>query len=290
MRLQETDSTQFYPDVATFIEIPQLQDWSEAFFEIDKDDENMSYDIFVLDVNSIVGNDLEWTSLSIIQQFESMNKNIADKNSNDDKELIVLVKSIGLTQFGSRLVHSIKWEGTDVHKSAISPPHIVATVGVQEYRNTIPATVTSKDDVVLEVGCHFGTSTAILKAHSNHVLGVDVGSKIIKQAQQKYPGIPFRVGNAWKTAELLRLQQECLNQDNSKRKIGFDVVYVDVGGLSGSDGLLESINLISSIRYALEPRTIVIKSACMQRLSSKLVPFWQILKKEQERQSGSTSD
>ena len=62
------------------------------------------------------------------------------------------------------------------------------------------------------------------------------------------------------------------------QKIGFDVVYVDVGGLSGIDGLLESINLISSIRFGLAPRCIVIKSLCVQRLASRLIPFWQAQK------------
>jgi hypothetical protein len=291
MRL-DTNVTDFYPDIAEFIEIPQLNAWPQAFFDRpqtpnnsnDDDSTNDGYDVLVLDVNAIVGNDLEWTSLALIQQFESINNN---------KNLLVLVKSVGLTQFASRLIHAVRWKGTAAHRSAIPPPHIVASVGVREYRNTIPYTVTSRDDVVLEVGCHFGTSTAILKNYTDHVLGVDVGSKIIKQAQVKYPDIPFRVGDAWKTAQLLRLQRECmfLDDDDSgsittssttASRIGFDVVYVDVGGLSGADGLLEAINLISSIRHALEPRTIVIKSLCMQRLSSKLIPFWQLLKREQE--------
>jgi hypothetical protein len=62
------------------------------------------------------------------------------------------------------------------------------------------------------------------------------------------------------------------------------VVFVDVGGLSGSDGLLEAIALVSSIRYALEPRCIVIKSLCMQRLSTKLVSFWHVQKETKENQ------
>jgi hypothetical protein len=300
MRLETNVTNNFYPNVdATFIEIPQLQAWPQAFFDQQQQQQphnnsnnnnninnNDGYDVLVLDVNAIVGNDLEWTSLAVIQQFESIN------NNRNKKNLLVLVKSAGLTKFASRLVHAVHWKGTAEHQSTIPPPHIVATVGVQEYRHTIPHTVTSNDDVVLEVGCHFGTSTAILKNYSDHVLGVDVGSKIIKKAQLKYPEIHFRVGDAWKTAQLLRLQQECLSNNNNNNnnnndnsgtaRLGFDVVYVDVGGLSGADGLLEAINLVSSIQHALEPRTIVIKSLCMQRLSSKLVPFWQLLKREQE--------
>jgi SAM-dependent methyltransferase len=159
-------------------------------------------------------------------------------------------------------------------------------VGVQEYRKTIPYTV-RPDDAVLEVGCHFGTSTALIQNQAQYCIGVDVGSKIIREAHKRHPGIYFRVGDAWKTAELLRIQQDYYQQESqttaaTARKIGFDVVYVDVGGLSGCDGLLEAIALVNSIRYALEPRCIVIKSLCMQRLSSRLVPFWQSQKRRDQ--------
>merc|ERR1712238_493889 len=120
----------------------------------------------------------------------------------------------------------------------------------------IPFTV-KPDDAILEVGCHFGTTTALLQKASpeGYCLGVDVGKKIIQEANKKYPNIFFRVGDAWRTAGLLRIQQEFYRENPSikNQKIGFDIVYIDVGGLSGSDGLLEAISLISSIRYALEP-------------------------------------
>ena len=66
--------------------------------------------------------------------------------------------------------------------------------------------------------------------------------------------------------------------ENRARSAGFDVVYVDVGGLSGSDGLLEAISLLSSLKFSLEPRCIVIKSLCVQRLSNILVPYWRVSK------------
>ena len=130
-----------------------------------------------------------------------------------------------------------------------------------------------------------------------------MGAKIIREANQRHPTVFFQVGNAWRTAELLRIQQDFLysahlllgvatsanatsirvtdtlrKEEHDNRRIGFDVVYIDVGGLSGSDGLLEAISLVSSIRYALEPRCIVIKSLCMRRLSTALEPYWQIQK------------
>jgi SAM-dependent methyltransferase len=286
----------FYPDKANFLVIPKLQDWRQAFFPSSSDDDNTTssssskrpvYDVLVLDVNAIVGNDLEWTSLSLIQEFQAQQP---------DSPLIILVKSAGLNQFASRLVYGKNYSSVEQCK-AIPPPHILATVGVQEYRNTIEHVV-RPEDAVLEVGCHFGTTTAILDEVGDYCIGVDVGSKIIAQAQNKYPHIQFSVGDAWKTAALLRIQQDFYNSSKQQqqqqqqlpnssghdRKIGFDVVFVDVGGLSGSDGLLEAIALVSSIRYALEPRCIVIKSLCMQRLSTKLVSFWHVQKKMKENQ------
>jgi hypothetical protein len=290
---------EFLPSVATFLEIPQLQDWRRAFFFPDEDERSSSaqmippptaYNVFVLDVNAIVGNDLEWTSLSIIREFEALNHN--SKSRSSSSPLVVLVKSMELNQWANRLVHGVKWVNQQGQHEAIPAPHIVATRGVHQYRSTIPYTVRSNDSV-LEVGCHFGTSTALLHAAAwdGCCVGVDLGPKIIREANQKHPGVFFRVGNAWRTAELLRIQQEYYRENPSnkdeqqQRRIGFDVVYVDVGGLSGSDGLLEAISLISSIRYALEPRCIVIKSLCMQRLSSALVPYWQIQKQQQKSQA-----
>jgi hypothetical protein len=36
-------------------------------------------------------------------------------------------------------------------------------------------------------------------------------------------------------------------------KIGFDVVHADVGGLSLSDGLLDTLALVSVLNYSFEP-------------------------------------
>jgi len=290
MRLQTgEEDDDFFPDKSTFREIKKLQDWREAFFPTSSAPPS-SYDVLVLDVNAIVGNDLEWTSLSLIQEFQN-------QNQQEQQDLIILVKSVGLNQFASRLVYGKRYTKD---YSAIPPPHILGTVGVQEYRETIPHVV-RPSDAILEVGCHFGTTTALLQQAGKYCIGVDVGSKIIKQANAKYPEVYFAVGDAWKTASLLRIQQDYYKQQQQQqqqqsqttngndggpavsgdngRSIGFDVVFVDVGGLSGSDGLLEAILLVTSIQNALEPRCIVIKSLCMQRLSTTLVSFWELQKR-----------
>lgn len=270
MRLPQTS---FFPEKSTFHEIAQLSDWPQAFFSKEK-----IYDVLILDVNAIVGNDLEWTSLQIIQQFHSWNSLHQGKD-----DMVVLVKSSGLNQWANRIHHPQYWKENQeaLFNVLNSPPFIVATVGVQEYRSTIPGTV-RPTDFVLEVGCHYGTTTALLKEQAAHCMGVDVGTKIIAQAKRRYPQVDFRVGNAWKTGELLRFLEEYKAKCDDTIS-GFDVIYVDVGGLSGSDGLVEAIQLISSLRYALEPRCIVIKSLCMQRLSTKLMCFWQLKRQKRKR-------
>ena len=43
----------------------------------------------------------------------------------------------------------------------------------------------------------------------------------------------------------------------------YDLMYADIGGLSGGNGLMESISLLEEIGHDVEPRCIVIKSLCM---------------------------
>ena len=56
---------------------------------------------------------------------------------------------------------------------------------------------------------------------------------------------------------------------------GYDVrvVYTDIEGSNGAHGLLESLALLDTSGKALEPRCIVIKSLCMNRLASQLNAF-----------------
>src|SRR5260370_37036243 len=53
---------------------------------------------------------------------------------------------------------------------------IIATRGVKEYRETIPAVV-RPDDHVFEVGCEWGTTTAVLARYAAHVIGTDISPK-----------------------------------------------------------------------------------------------------------------
>jgi len=47
----------------------------------------------------------------------------------------------------------------------------------------------------------------------------------------------------------------------------FTLCFVDVGGLSGVDGLVEALALVRGLRASLGPelRAVVVKSTCLQR-------------------------
>ena len=291
---------------ASFHEISSLADWRTPFFFSNRDSDSNSdssfsmntYDVLVLDVNSIVGNDLPWTSLEIVRDFLALNDAVGGGTENQARCKTVLIKSTQLNRLATRLIHGRQWTERGPLESQIVP-YLVATVGVQEYRSTMDRAI-QPGDAVLEVGCHFGTSTVLFHERASQLstadglskegycVGVDVGISIIEGAKSRHPSVYFEVGDAWRTSDLLDIQQRFLatrpDLPSDTRRKGFDVVYVDVGGLSGSDGLLEALTLLSSLEYALEPRCLVIKSLCMRRLSSRLVPFW----KMSERRQGST--
>jgi len=156
----------------------------------------------------------------------------------------------------------------------------VAVVGVEEYRRTIPYVVKRGDNIV-ELGCHSGTTTALVhnaaklvrnedEKPEGYCIGLDIGPKIIEQAKREHPDVHFVVGDAWKTLDLLRVKNKAYPESCSDEFDGFDVVYADIGGLSGPDGVLDSLSLLDGLGNALEPRCIVIKSLCMMRLASSL--------------------
>ena len=67
----------------------------------------------------------------------------------------------------------------------------VATRGVQEYRATIEPLV-KKEDVVLELGCEWGTTTSLLAQRCRTVVGTDVSPDCIARARRTYPGLRLR--------------------------------------------------------------------------------------------------
>jgi hypothetical protein len=73
-----------------------------------------------------------------------------------------VVKSRTLTELSASTITAtqVKAKGQMLERTPTGPAY-VCTVGVMEYRSVIPHVV-RKGDCVLEIGCHFGTSTALL--------------------------------------------------------------------------------------------------------------------------------
>ncbi len=274
------DETDFYADRSTFLETKAFEFWRHAlFFRDDVLRGKEGYNALVVDMSTVAGNDLELTCISLVKEFVSLN---AGSGEHDNPCRVIIVKSKSLHNLARRLHHAqriISGSQSIIEERGTA---IVAAVGVEQYRQTIPYVV-KKGDVCTEVGCHLGTSTVLIdeaarqggeadadQTTNGGCVGIDIGTSIIRSAQKKYPLLSFEVGNGFKTGEISRLTNKHLSRVDS---LNVDVVYVDIGGLSGSEGLLEAVSLLSSITNALEPRCIVIKSLCVRRLASSIVPF-----------------
>ena len=223
------------------------------------------FDCVVVDAAALLGFDLPLDTLALCEGL---------RRRQPEKPLTVLVRSSGLATLSGRLCAGDDLEriarilrmhderpSLDELRIYEAQPVIVGARGVREYRACID-TVVRPGDRVLELGCHFGTTTAILAeavGPSGYALGVDVGPSIIATAKEQHPTIDFKVGDAWGVSGLARLGP-------------WDAVFVDVGGLSGADGTLDALALARSLGASLEPRAIVMKSKCLRLLAKSLAP------------------
>jgi hypothetical protein len=130
----------------------------------------------------------------------------------------------------------------------------IATRGVREYRDTIPAMV-SAEDVVLEVGCEWGTTTSLLARCAGEVVATDISRECIERARTLHPGLDFRVLDAFDIKAVLALGRP------------FSKVYMDLSGLSGYRGLLDLIALLNSYAAVVSPETIVVKSGALKHFA-----------------------
>jgi hypothetical protein len=136
----------------------------------------------------------------------------------------------------------------------------VATRGVKEYRATIPFWVTEQD-VVLEIGCEWGTTTALLAAHCQEVIATDVSSVCIARARTMHPELRFEVLDGFDVLAALRLGKP------------FTKVYIDMSGISGYRSLLDAISLLMMYATVLKPEAIIIKSASVQAFAGQCIAW-----------------
>ncbi|MBI5668779.1 MAG: class I SAM-dependent methyltransferase [Chloroflexi bacterium] len=131
----------------------------------------------------------------------------------------------------------------------------VAARGVQEYRATIP-TFVKPDDVILELGCEWGTTTEILAQHSGEVIGTDISPECIQRAQQLRPHLHFEVLDAFDVRAALGFGKP------------FNKVYMDLSGFSGYRALLDVIALTNMYATIFSLQVIVVKSGALKHFAS----------------------
>ena len=118
---------------STFVEIEQLADWRTTIG-------SHQFDIISLDLPAMTGNDLILDTLALLGQL-----------SNIGTPRALVVKSAGLSGLSWRLIHAqrllngtatlLPCTGRSSRAVIKASPQIVAAVGVDEYRKTIPLLV-----------------------------------------------------------------------------------------------------------------------------------------------------
>jgi len=131
----------------------------------------------------------------------------------------------------------------------------IATRGVKEYRETIPSVVKA-DDVVLEIGCEWGTTTVLLAQQCREVLGTDVSPHCIARARQMHPDLQFAVLDAFDVRAALAFERP------------FTKIYVDLSGFSSYRALLDVISLMTMYATVLRPDAMVIKSGALKQFAA----------------------
>ena len=233
----ECSEESFTDVVDHYLEIDQLDQWRKILTLSPTNTNTFyNYNAMVLDVGTMTGNDLSMTALTIAQEFLGFQK----YNNIDETRMprVVLIKSKTLSTLARRLIHSQRlFDGTVLlppkqdmimqqqEQKQEHEPYIIASVGVEEYRRTIPFIV-DKEDEILEVGCHFGRTTSMLHKKAS-CIGVDISDKIIRHAKKQYADVPFAVADAWRTLDLVKVKQELGTSDS--KAFGYDLIYADIG-------------------------------------------------------------
>jgi trans-aconitate methyltransferase len=136
----------------------------------------------------------------------------------------------------------------------------VGTRGVAEYRQTIPTWVHS-NDVVLEIGCEWGTTTALIAPYCKEIIGTDLSPDCIERARQKHPNLHFEVLDAYDVRTAMSFNRP------------FTKIYIDVSGLSGYRSLLDVIALLTMYATVFQPEAIVVKSGALKNFAAHCIAW-----------------
>ena len=136
----------------------------------------------------------------------------------------------------------------------------IAARGVKEYRATIPFWVNERD-TVLEIGCEWGTTTALIAPRCQEVVGTDISLECIERARSIRPEIRFEVLDGFDVRAALDLGRQ------------FTKIYIDMSGISGYRSLLDTISLLTMYATVLRPEAIIVKSGALKLFAEQCVAW-----------------
>ena len=136
----------------------------------------------------------------------------------------------------------------------------IGTRGVKEYRESISKWV-NKNDMVLEIGCEWGTTTVQIAPQCKEVIGTDISRVCIERARQRHPDIRFEILDAFDVRAALDIDKQ------------FTKIYIDMSGLSGYRSLLDVISLLTMYATVFRPDAIIVKSGALKHFASNCIPW-----------------
>ncbi len=137
---------------------------------------------------------------------------------------------------------------------------LVATRGVEEYRETIQKYI-KPNDRVLEIGCEWGTTSEIISQYSKNLLATDISIKCIEQAREMRPQLHFDTLDVYDMKKAMSFN------------IDFNKMYIDVSGLSGYRSLLDVIALLDLYSSVFPMEVIVIKSGALKNFAKRCIEW-----------------
>lgn len=193
-----------------------------------------------METSNLFGNDMLCDTLAVIRMLRSV---LAPNLKT------ILVRSRAMALHGrcfhdSRVVLAMSPLRTQqLEISSRTHCQVLAAIGVKDYRDTTIGFVVRRGSSVLEIGCCVGTTTFLLAdaaGKEGSAIGIDCGKRCIQRARSQQERqqrqleetgghsdsapVRFEVVDGWDMSALLGLA--------SSARAPFDVIYIDVGGLS----------------------------------------------------------
>lgn len=129
---------------------------------------------------------------------------------------------------------------------------LILTKGVKEYRQTIPYYVVSQD-IVLEIGCAWGTTSERLYQHAGYLVAIDKG-KSLPTARETYPHIHFEQIDGFNVSRVIELGY------------WFNKIYIDISGCRDIHAVIRMVNMYDAV---FDPEVMVVKSTKLKRLVAR---------------------